>query len=487
MSFPLAISKLRSLSITNLYLIAGLVFIELLLILSLVSGKFVFFLGGVFLTVSVLVILKNLNLGLCLLPVALGTSIMIIPAFRFHLAEFVIIVTSLSLLAHLAFENKKEEWIFPQKGPILLFLFACVISLSNAHYLNVGITHIIKLVIAFVLIFSLVYNRINNHKLLVKVSMGLILAGLVASIYGLGQYLSGPASKISFEAARIFGRAGGLYAGVVGLSIVFLCSYLLFAREGRRKILACFFLIPPIFAFILSHIRAWYVGILIALAFIVLLKVRRTKKLKPLIILAVVSVLSLLLFFSFLVEQSLAAFKFLFIRGLDLPTWSRLLSVGTSLDISFLARINIWRYAWKQFLEHPLTGVGVANFRISDPFRPGLSKPIEGHGYTDNQYISILVETGTLGAIAWAWLLTNLFLSSRRFLRSSINSELEWISVGLVGSVLLFLVGGMFWCLTPLLNEACLTAFLFSLIFAAEGIITNKIVPVTINSELQDS
>ena len=447
---------------------------ELGLVLSLVAGKFLFFLGGAFLIVLVIIILNNLDSGLCLLPVVLGTSLPLIPGGRVHMAEFVIVVIFISLLAHLAIGNEREVWRFPQRGPILLFLFASVISLSNAHYLNAGITHIIKLIIAFVFIFPLVYNRIKDDKILFKASLGLISAGLVASVYGLGQYFSGPGSKISFQAARIFGKAGGLYGGVVGLPVVFLCSYLLFAGKEGRKIYAWILLIPATSALILSHIRAWYVGILMALGFLVLMRIYRRKKVKQTIILAVIGLLSLLLFFGSLAEVSFAAFKFLFIRGLDFPTWSKLLSIGISMDISSLARISIWRYAWQRFLEHPLTGVGVANFRISDPFRPSLSRPVKGHAYADNHYINILVETGILGIIAWAWLLKNLFLSSRRLLRSSINSELEWISIGLVGSLLLFLVGGIFWCLTPLLNETCITAFLFSLIFAAEKITTRK-------------
>ncbi len=480
MSFPFIIAKDRSVPLTFLSAIAGLSFIELLLIISLAYERFVFFAGGAFLVVLVLVILNDLDKGLYLLPIALGTSLMLIPAMRFHLAELVIVTISLSLIAHLGTGDKKHEWIFPQKGPILLFLFASAVSLSNATYLNAGITHLIKLAIAFVLVFGLVYNRMSSDRALLKASIALVLTGLVASVYGLAQYFSGPAAvTTSFRTARIFGRAGGLYGGVVGLSIVFLCSYLLFARKGRTKILACLFLVPPVFAFILSHIRAWYVGLLFALAFMVVLRIHKGRKSKSIIILATVGLLTLLLFFGFLAEQSLHAFKFLFIRGPDLPIYTKFLAAGISMDFSLIARLNMWSFAWKQFVKYPLTGVGVANFRISDALRPSLSRPVEGHAYADNHYVNILVETGILGTFAWMWLLANLFRSSRKLLRSSAASGLEWISVGLVASLLLFLVGGIFWCLTPLLNEACLTAFLFSLIFAAQRVRASERPPLS--------
>ena len=224
MNFPLIISQDRPISPVYLWIIAGLGLVELALIVSLVYGKFMFFLGGTFLLALVLVILKNLDFGLCLLPIMLGTSLTLIPGTRIHMAEFVIVVIFLSLVAHLAIGNERDEWVFPQKGPILLFLFASVISLSYAHYLNAAITHIIKLVIAFVLIFSLVYSRVKNNRMLFKASIGLIMAGVVASLYGLGQYFSSPMPGKSFETARIFGRAGGLYGGVVGLAVVLLCS-----------------------------------------------------------------------------------------------------------------------------------------------------------------------------------------------------------------------------------------------------------------------
>lgn len=479
MTFRLIIGKDKPIWTAYLFLTAGIILVELALIVSLACGKVMLFWGAAFLTFLVLIILNNLDIGLCLLPIVLGTSLTLVPGSRIHMAELVIVLIFLSMIAHVSIGTERSLWVFPQKGPIVLFLFASVISLSYAHHLGAAITHVIKLFIAFILVFGLVYNRVKNDRVLAKASMGLILAGLVASIYGLGQYFSASTSGAAFESARIFGRAGGLYGGVVGLSLVFLCSYLLFARRGLEKVLVCILIIPALSALVLSHIRAWYLGFLITLAFMGLFKAHQKKRSKPLIIFAVMALVTILLFSSFWEELTLVAFEFLFARGLDLPSWGNVLAIGMSMDYSLMARINIWSFAWKQFLKYPLTGVGVANFRISDPFRPRLSKPGEGHAYADNHYINILVETGILGAVAWIWLLSNLFGSCRRLLRISRNSQLEWISVGLVASLLLFLVGGIFWCLTPLLNEACITAFLFSLIFAAERVMVAEKVPVS--------
>ena len=473
------IAKDKPIWTAYLFLGVTLILIQLVLVVSVACGKVMLFWGASFFTILVLVILNNVDTGLCLLPIVLGTSLMLVPGSRIHMAELVIALVLLSMIAHLSTGSKTSLWVFPHKGPILLFLLASVISLSYAHYLGAAITHVVKLFIAFILVFALVYNRVTDDRVLVRACKGLILAGLVASIYGLGQYFSAHTPEATLESARIFGRAGGLYGGVVGLSLVLLCSYLLFARAGIEKVLVCILIIPALSALVLSHIRAWYLGFLIALIFMGLVKGHQIKRSRPLITIAVIALAAILLFSGLWEEVSLAAIEFLFARGLDLPGWGNVLAIGISVDYSLMARINIWSFAWRQFLKYPLTGVGVANFRISDPFHPHLSEPVAGHAFADNHYINILVETGILGAVAWIWLLANLFRSSVRLLRSSRDSDLEWVSVGLVGSLLLFLVGGIFWCLTPLLNEACLTAFLFSLIFAAQRVRASERPPVS--------
>ena len=98
---------------------------------------------------------------------------------------------------------------------------------------------------------------------------------------------------------------------------------------------------------------------------------------------------------------------------------SDLLPTGRSLIESFsktsaaanpqLARLTLWKVAWRMFRDHPWFGVGINNYR--DQFGRYWSTPIDGEatvGNAHNLYIHQTAERGLLGALALAWLIVAL-------------------------------------------------------------------------------
>jgi O-antigen ligase len=161
----------------------------------------------------------------------------------------------------------------------------------------------------------------------------------------------------------------------------------------------------------------------------------------------------------------------LFVRTSELSIDIASKSIGKAPDMSLMFRYRIWKYAWKVFLQNPLTGVGVGNMRIEDAVRPMKVKPREGIGYTDNHYLNVLVETGVLGAAAWVYLLYILFSTSWRIVKLSNDHQWQIICFGFLGGIIVFLTGGMFWLLTAFVYDSAMLAFLFALVFSSKKLL----------------
>jgi O-antigen ligase len=68
------------------------------------------------------------------------------------------------------------------------------------------------------------------------------------------------------------------------------------------------------------------------------------------------------------------------------------LDTKMNFSLSTAARINAWKQGFERWQVRPLFGFGVA-----------------AGGVTDNQYTRVLTETGTVGFIAFVWLLVRIF------------------------------------------------------------------------------
>jgi O-antigen ligase len=80
---------------------------------------------------------------------------------------------------------------------------------------------------------------------------------------------------------------------------------------------------------------------------------------------------------------------------------------------SALARLELWRFAWRLFLEHPLAGIGPGNFEsyLSAAY-PGID-PKPPH----NNVLAMLCETGLPGALLYAAFFLGALLLAVRILR----------------------------------------------------------------------
>ena len=73
-----------------------------------------------------------------------------------------------------------------------------------------------------------------------------------------------------------------------------------------------------------------------------------------------------------------------------------------TISSSFGDRINMWQTAWLLFLEKPVTGIGVGDYRYESKRLMDEGKIIKRHlyGHAHNYYLNVLVENGIIGLIA---------------------------------------------------------------------------------------
>jgi hypothetical protein len=80
-------------------------------------------------------------------------------------------------------------------------------------------------------------------------------------------------------------------------------------------------------------------------------------------------------------------------------------------------RTEIWRAAWRLFLDHPLAGTGFAAFRAAVPTHHNASGEMSLE-QAHNDYLELLASGGLLGAALFAWLVWMIVARARRSLHS---------------------------------------------------------------------
>jgi O-antigen ligase len=469
-SFTISTKQFSIKSAPGLILLFAL--IELILVISIFFGKLHYLLGGVVLILFAFFVMDRTIWGLYFLPIALATPIIIIPGTKLHLAEAAIFFILCSLFGNWALTGKIKGISFPReyKWALVLFFSAAFLSLLNAPFPTTGITLILKLTLAFVLVFGLVYNYVVDRTTLKKMILMIILAGLIAAFYGLLQYYL-KAGTVSFgHGPRILGRAGGGYGAFIGIAIIMTISSILMSKSITKTMLSFFFLPPLVLALLLSRTRAWIFGTIVAIVLVFFLWAYKNLERKKFIIIFFVLILLCLVFLGSIKAIFLNAFSFLFLRQGHLPQTELVESLGKTSDLSLVLRYRVWNFAFTLFLKYPLTGIGVGNFRIKDAFRPQLSELGSEGGWSDNHYVNILVETGIIGAMAWTYLFYLLFSFSLRILKSG-DDEYQVAALGLIGSLIIFAVGGFFWNLTSALIDSTIFVLIISLIFSTKKVI----------------
>ncbi|MBA4317049.1 MAG: hypothetical protein C0412_01480 [Flavobacterium sp.] len=379
---------------------------------------------------------------------------------RLHLSELVLLIIFSVWFIRVLLQ--KEKYYFPKQFlyPSLIIIIASLISLLVARNLVTGIQQVVRYIEVFIILFFIVINTFNDEKSIKQIFLFLIIGGLLASLVGLGQFITGELTRGATR--RIFGWHGGGYGALIASTLIF-CLSALFEKEKKYKYLALLTIPFAGFALVLSQTRAWIAtfGIVTIIIFLFL-----KKKVfgRILLILGII-------FCGFLIILQTNAFGLVegnLLRN-AIDTAFRFGSEPGKRsfeDFSLYLRFSVWKHAINIFFNNPILGIGVGNLRFSDYLAGRLGPAEEGIGYVDNQYIQFFTEAGIFAGLAWLFYIFKIIQIGSTTLKNSIHTSLHAQSLALFGSLLIFIIGSFFWVITP-------THDLFALMILNSGLLIN--------------
>jgi len=331
--------------------------------------------------------------------------------------------------------------------PVLGLITVSLLSLLHATNGRVVVQSLV-LVVCFAVLALIIANAVRDQRDVNLLLLALLASAFLVALYGLLQYLG-----------VMRGPSGG--SGVREI----------ISTVGNRNYVGGFLsylLFPAII--LVVRLRSWWAKllsvILIAFCFGMILIVDQTGTLVALILGSVALLVGLLIFRPIEPIRRSRTWLLILIGALVLtflieaPSGPLNSVVGLSKDDhSWIARVwnqNAgqvrawdWWVGWEMFADHPMTGVGLGNYKLNflsykavflaTPRGEAYSFHIQRAAQAHNEYVQVLAELGILGVLALASFLGVLVVSLWKRLRS--NDETNRLDLLLFsGGIVAFLV-----------------------------------------------
>lgn len=304
----------------------------------------------------------------------------------------------------------------------------------------------------FILDFSLKHEgvfKIIMVIIYIYISINLLIA-LIQLKFGGIQLLGITSTEIStpFKGIR---RIRGVYmhgnslGGVIGIYLPFLFTSFILIKESifsKKRGIILLFALFSIYLLYNTHSRNGYVSSFLGITLSAFLIILKTRKLG--IFLKYLILMIILFFIGYWIISKTSPLLVIRIKNLMRPY----------TDVAIHMRFIMWEGAIRQFIKHPFTGIGVANF----PYMPFSF----GYAVAHSHYINLLLETGIWGLLGYISLyfiiLYNLF---KIWVKSKGNDFI--IINGLTGGWIVYLIHNSFDTSfhTIFANEEMKTFFLF--------------------------
>jgi hypothetical protein len=305
--------------------------------------------------------------------------------------DFVLLVIGFTWFAKTAM-NKELGLVAktPLNRPIIVYVAVNIVATLLGYLMGsvqtaAGYFYVLKYIEYFVVYFMVVNNLRDREHAWRLLTVAFVTAAIV-SIIGLTQIPSGLRVSAPFEGeAGEPNTLGGYLLFMMAIASGIALETPRLTVRARCAALVGLMAVP--FAFTLS--RASYLGVVPAVAALLALTTRRRALIAIVLLVVVCSPLLLLVAPASVVNRVLYTFE----PEAHQPT-VRLGRVG--LDPSTSARILSFQHAFSGWLERPLLGFGVTGF-----------------GFMDAQYARVLVETGIVSLLCFAWLLWSVIKAAR--------------------------------------------------------------------------
>jgi hypothetical protein len=350
-------------------------------------------------------------------------------------------------------ELRKQYW--PLLIPFSLFILACIIAVIDAYDTSYAYKELRKLL--EILIFFWVVNCVRENHLKNSLSMLLITAAVLASVYG---FYQGWRDGINIS-NRIEGTMSVYmtFAGLLMMVVMLALGRVLFRKPLELWLLIGIGLICTCLLFTFTR-QAW-LGIFVGGLFLLFsLKRKLTLILMGTLLTILIvyggqirlKILDMTTLWNITINDKGEQIKIKTVywtKNLHDDFISHLkIRINSTLrrqqDETFLMRGNLWRGGWEVFKDYPLTGCG---FKCMDliysqyPDPTGIIQQLRG---MHNNFIQLAMDTGILGLSTWIGIWICFFgLLYKRIKSTKIQSD-KWVIYGSSAAVIAFLVGGCF-------------------------------------------
>lgn len=349
----------------------------------------------------------------------LTESGLLIVAFFIPLWEAMIYVGILLVLIgwiyRLVKKKSKGSFRTPLDLPIIIFAIIGFISTFNSLIPKQSLMAIPIFVVGIFLSYHLVLGNITDKKFLKKFILAMILGGTITACLGIFQHLIWGVERSYATLIHI-----NTLAGYLTLMIPIVFSLLFYVPKRSEKILLTFSLITMIICLIFTRSRSGWLALVGAMSFLVIIKKEKR--------LAIGLTLVIIVVVSFLIPSVNTRLRTVF----DL--------------IANKERISLAKSALQMIKDHPLTGIGVNTFLYIYPQyqSPEEGAPSKPQPHAHNVFLQIGAEMGLFAIIIFLWLLVRVFKIGWETLRRTKDDYLRALVIGLLGSLIAFLISQEF-------------------------------------------
>jgi hypothetical protein len=302
----------------------------------------------------------------------------------------------------------------PLNQPIAAYILACFLAtlwgkLTGHVQGKAGFFFVLKY-FEYMIVFFMVVNFVKTPDQAKRLLFCLFLTCFIVSIYGLIQIPGGGRVSAPFEGKVGEPNTFGGYLVFMGALAVALIDYL---KDMRVRLCLAVLLVVLLISLLYTQSRASYLATIPAYLVLSLLSQRRFYLIAGLIVALALSPLII----PRVARERMA-------ETFTQPEEKGQIQFGkVRLDTSVSERIMGYKQGFSDWRKSPILGYGVT-----------------GHYFMDAQYPRILVETGIVGMLAFAWLVYAIFQVGLNTWRYAQEDLLRGLSVGLIAGFVGLLV-----------------------------------------------
>ena len=333
-----------------------------------------------------------------------------------RLDDFMLAIIGFSWFAKMSIN--KELGLFlktPLNAPIGFYIIVCLVStlygsLFGRVNLLTGFFFVLKY-FEYMIIYFMVANHITRRSQINSYLWAILLTGVIVSLVAMFQIPGGGRVSAPFEGQ--YGEPntlGGYLVFIISLTIG------LFVNSGsfRDRLIYLGMILLFIIPFFYTQSRSSYLAMGPAVMVFIWLSEKRNLIVGILLIIAVC--------LPFIAPQAARdRVAYTFSQG---KHRNDVVSIGgVKLDTSTTARINSWKDASKDWINHPFLGYGVT-----------------GYKFVDAQYIRVITETGVIGLITFFALLITVFKQVNHILATTTDRFYRGLTMGFLAGYVGILV-----------------------------------------------